>query len=278
MPEFIDVARHFDSEDVYDGYNPLGPPLFKGQFSTFVEAAPDGSTSNRRVLSLAPDLVVPPRKVIKLQNEVWVVGNGIVDMFQNVAIRTSYWMKKAYASFNVVTPAAACNGVPGTDMYGHRIFLKSTVNTITDSGYEPFWNLYFGVNEVFQEGTLLQDSYGTWYRCRVTYTSDEGFRMVEADQLPAPVPVTYGTSPVYNAELDVITASPATVQGFLVQGSKLYEFFSEHDEKYHAGDCTLITSVPLNVQATVTVSGRLWSVLDTQPTLDGYASHVRAVL
>lgn len=278
MPEFYDVARHFDDVDTYDGYNPLGLPVFMGQFSTFVEAAPDGSTSNRRVLSLAPDVTLPLRRVIKLHNELWVVGQGITDMFQNVAVRTSYWMKKVYASFTKLTPVEACTSATGLAMYGHRLFLKSTVNGVTDSGYEPFWNLYFGVNETFQEGHILRDSYGTWYRCRVTYTSDEGFRMVEADQLDPPVTVVYGSNPTYSAELDVLTSVPATIQGFVIQGSKFYEFFSEHDKKYHAGDCSLITSVPMTPEGTVTAAGKAWLVLDCQAHLDGYASHIRATL
>jgi hypothetical protein len=278
MPEFYDVARHFDDVETRDGYNPLSAPVLRGQFSTFVEAAPDGSTSNRRVLSLAPNVTLPLRRVIKLHDELWVVGQGITDMFQNRAVRTSYWMKKVYALFNKLTPLEACTGLTGLAMYGHRVFLKNTVNGVTDSGYEPFWNLYFGVNESFQEGSLLRDSYGTWYRCRVTYTSDEGFRMVEADQIDAPVSVTYGSNPTYNAELDVLTSVPVIVQGFVIQGSKLYEFFSEHDKKYAVGDCSLITSVALTPETSVSAVGKNWLVLDCQPHLDGYASHIRAVL
>jgi hypothetical protein len=216
------------------------------------------------------------RKVIKLHDEVWVVGAGIVDMFQNTAVRKSYWMKKAYASFNLSTPAEACNGVPGAvDAYGHRLFLKSTVNSVTDSGYEPFWNIYLGINELAGTGTFLRDSYNNWYRCRVTYDSDEGFRMVEADAVNPPVAVVYDTNPVYNAETDTLVSTPATVQGFQLQASKLYRFHTNADTKFFAGDSTLVTSVPLPVESTVVVGGVRHEVLDSGPELDAFMSHLR---
>lgn len=275
MPEMCDVARHFDDADTYDGYNPLGVPLFQAQFSTFVEAAPDGSTSNRRVLSVAPDVTLPLRRVLKLHDELWVAGTGLVDMFQNVAVRKSYWLKKIFANFNLSTPAQACNGVPGLDAYGHRVFLKSTVNGVSDAGYEPFWNLYFGANETAVAGTFLRDSFNTWYRCRVTYQSDEGFRMVEADQLSPPVAVIYGSNPVYNPELDVMTSTPVSVQGFALQPSKLYKFLTNTDEKYFSGDQSLITSVPLTPESTISVAGEVYQVLDCTPELDAFVSHIR---
>ena len=92
MPSLFDVASHFDDVACVDSYT--GAALFNAQFSSFIESSPDGSTTQKRTLSLAPTLTIPARRCISFQGEHWIVGDGNVDMIYNTPTRRAYWMKK----------------------------------------------------------------------------------------------------------------------------------------------------------------------------------------
>ena len=65
MPSLFDVAGHFDDVACVDSYT--GAALFNAQFSSFIESSPDGSTTQKRTLSLAPTLTIPARRCISFR-------------------------------------------------------------------------------------------------------------------------------------------------------------------------------------------------------------------
>ena len=97
MPSIFDVAVHFNDIVLTDAYG--GPGTWYGQLASFIGASPDGSTTTKKVLSLAPGTGLPTRKCIAALSEQWIVGMNNVDGIYGTPIRVSYWMKKVNGSY-----------------------------------------------------------------------------------------------------------------------------------------------------------------------------------
>lgn len=275
MPSIFDVAKHFDDEQVYDAYTLA--PLWKAQVSSFLEAAPDGSTAKRRTMSLAPGLAIPARQVIKLVEGNWVVGNGNTDSFYNQAIRQSFWLKKATDLFEILTPANAALAIAGVFAYGHRSYLKDTVNVISDSEYDPFWEIYFSTSETVQPGYFLKSGVD-YYRVRSAKVAEEGMINAASDSLDAGarVAATFTRTSAYNPITDTYSAATVNTFGILFDRYKDYELKTEADRLNLAGDRTLVIGVSgVPVGAAATINSEAWKVLNVTPELDGWALHIR---
>lgn len=274
MPSIFDVASHFDDVSCVDAYS--GAALFSGQFSSFIESAPDGSTTQKRTLSLAPALTIPTRRCISFQSENWIVGDGNTDMIYNTPTRKAYWMKKSFGLFTRYTPLQALNGSAGTSAHASLKYLKDTVNGVSDSQYDPQWSFDFSQGETVNKGDYIKQG-STYYRVRVSYIDGSGFLLAVCDQLDAGcfVTVTKTSTGAYNPVTDTYTSSAATVSALIMEPYKLYSYFTEADPRFTAGDKTLVTAAALVVGATVTINSESWKVQSCYPETDAFASHIR---
>ena len=277
MPDIFDVAQHFDDIAVLDGY--ALSHLYYGQFSTFLEASPDGSTSQRRTLSLAPGLTLPARKVVSLLGEPWLVGYGNVDGFYGSVIRQSFWMKKATDSLEILTPGQAALGSAGTAAYAHKEYLKDTVNNLTDSEYDPFWDIFLATSEAVVKGTFLKAG-ASLYRVRSTHIGKEGMIDAASDELDSGYGVTaeFTELGTYNPATDSYSAGTVTTTGILMDRYKLYELRTEADDKTQSGDMTLVvaaSAVTPKVGRKVTIATQPWIVVASLPEQDAWAVHLR---
>lgn len=277
MATLFDVARHFDDIQVYDAYT--SAPLFKGQFSSFMEASPDGSTAQRRTMSLSPELVIPARRVITTIDGSWIVGYGNVDGFKGQAIRQTFWTKKVTDVFYILTPGQAALQSAGTLAYGHKDYLKEVVNGVSDAEYDPFWDIYFATTEPVAKGTFMRVG-STMYRVRSARVGVEGMTGTSSDQLDAgaEVSVTFNLTGAYNPVTDTYGAGSVTTTGIYFDRYKFYEQLTEADAKSMSGDMNLVvatSAVTPVVGRTVTISGRAWTILAVTAEQDAWALHIR---
>jgi hypothetical protein len=277
MPDLFDVAQHFDDIAVLDGYNLAH--LYYGQFSTFLEASPDGSTSQRRTLSLAPGLALPARKVVNMLGEPWLVGYGNVDGIFGQVIRQSFWMKKATDTFSILTPGEAALGSAGVSAYAHKEYLKDTVNNLTDSEYDPFWDIFFGTSESVSKGTFLRAG-STLFRVRSIHVGKEGMIDAASDELDAGASVTaqFTELGAYVPASDSYTAGDVATTGILLDRYKAYEFRTEADEKTAPGDMTLVvaaSAVTPKIGRKVSIAGTPWAVQGLTAEQDSWSLHLR---
>ena len=276
MPEFVDVASHFDDVSVYDAYtNAL---LFNAQFNSFDESSADGSIVKKRTMSTRPGIAMPTRRVIKFVDEVWIVGDGNTDAFQNEKVRAAYWMKKATELGAVLTPAQACSGAAGTALYLHRAYLKDTVNSGSDSEYDPFWNIYISQTEPIEKGYFFRAD-GRLFRVRATPHLDlNGMTLAASDEIDpgSEVSVVIGGQ-TYDPISDTYTGSPVTVAGLLFDMYKNYELKTDADPKMHSGDMTLLVpnTTAVVTGASLTIGTQRWQVIARTTDVDAWNLHVR---
>jgi hypothetical protein len=277
MPSIYDIASHFDDIAITDGYT--GAPLYYGQFSSFLESSPDGSTSQRRTLSLAPGLALPARKVITALSEQWIVGMGNVDGIYGMPIRQSFWMKKASGSYAILTPAQAALNSAGITAYGHKLYLKDTVNGASDSEYDPFYNFYFSTSEPVTKGSILR--FGTlYYYVRATNDGLDGLTEAGTDELDtgAYQSVTFTSTGAYNPVTDTYSAGSTATTGILMDRYMLYQKRTEADQQSLAGDMSLLvatSAVTPVVGKLVTISSRSWKILAVTAEQDAWLLHIR---
>jgi hypothetical protein len=277
MPSLFDVANHFDDIQVYDAYT--SAPLFKAQTSTFLGASPDGSVANKRVFSLAPALGLPARGAVTAIGESYILGTGILDGFAGASIRRSVWTRMVTDTFSLLTPAQAVLASAGVDAFGHKTYLKDTVNGVSDAEYDPFWEIFFAKGEPIAKGTFLKTP-SAYYRVRSSYVDDAGFIVASSDELDptSRVSVVFPQQGAYDPVTDSYASTVVNTFGFLLDRYKLYDMLSKADATNSAGDMTLVvaaSAVTPVVGRRLTIGTQSWAILTATPEQDAWALHIR---
>lgn len=275
--KFKDVSRVFDSIGMHDGYS--GRLLFYGQPASFETSNPEGSVSKRRVLSLAPECVIPARRCLRFLSERWIVGDGSADgLFGDEILRKSYWVKKVTDEFTYRTPGQAALGGGGMTAWAQREYLKDTVNSVSDAEYDPQYEVFFATSETPAKGGYLTSA-GVLLRIRAVRPALAGFTMVSADEIGAgaAVSASFATG-TYDPLTDTTAAGASTVPTLLYERVKEYTLRTEADPKNLSGDRTMVvskTSLTPFVGQAVTADSINWRVIAMTPHLDAWSLHLR---
>lgn len=285
--KLANAAKYFDNDVVYDGYT--NAQIFKAQFSSYEGAQPDGSFQRRRVISMDPSLSAPARRVIKVYNDRWVMGIPVEDGWKGRTIRRTAACKLATDYYEVLTPGQAALRTAGTvNVYAYTEYVKDTVNTPTDSDYDPQYLVAFG--EKIADGMFLKSA-DHYLRVRSAYPEPSGFEHVTADEIEYSYggdftdgelygrncEVTAAFSGTYNPVTDT-DAAGVTTTGILLDMYKLYRYATAADAKNGPGDMTLVVAksaiTPLPGR-TVTIAGLSWKIFGVSGHMDAWNLHLR---
>ena len=274
------AAKFFDRDSVYDAYT--GLLLYKAQYASFEGAAPDGSFSRRRTVSIAPEVTPAPRGVVRVQNELWINGNFIGDSFFDKTIRRTASAKAVTDMFQFLTPGqAALASTPTKTAYGQARYLKDTVNTQTNANYGGQYELAFSPSEEVSDEMFLKDS-SKLYHVRVVTKELEGFYMATADEVED---YARGEDPLatvmFAGAFDPInetTVPGITTTGVLMYAYKVYNYETQADPTNVPGDRFLFvakSAVTAVTGTTVTINGDPYRVHGVQGYFDSWKLKVR---
>ena len=274
MPKLSNISCHFDDIKISDGYT--GVSLFKAQLSTFNEAAKEGSTNKKRTMSVRPGTVIPPRRLIGYFDESWIVGDRNTDGLQGVALRQTYWITKMIDMAIRLTPAQVALNIQGFTFATSKVYLKDTVNFVSDSEYDPQWDFTISASESVAKGEFLSAA-GKLFRVRSSHTTEAGFITANCDELDGSprVAVTIRVAGEFNPITETRGGAVVNTFGILFDPSKLFRFMSQADPRNLSGDMTLVLAQNVPVGSLVTVLGVNWKVLTCSPELDGWSLHIR---
>lgn len=273
MPEMVDIASHFDDIEALDAYT--GLLAFVGQFNTYDETAVDGNTEKKRSLSVRPGTVIPARRVVTIFGESWIVGDGNTDGIYNTAIRTAYWLKRADEIATLRSPAQALAGFGGTTLHINKTFFKDIQNGVTDTDYDAFWEVFTSKTESAVVGKIVISG-SKLLRVRGFHQELSGFGLMMCDELAKLDSLTVKPA---NAVFDPITETwsgvPVAVATYLVDGYKMYKYFSQSDVKVNAGDlyAVVAASVKPGSEAVHSTLGK-FKVNQVRPELDAFVLHL----
>lgn len=273
----LNVHKYFDKEQAYDAYS--GEPIFKCRFSSFNDATSSGATARRRVLGIAPDIVLPPRKVVSLFDLNWIAGDSTMDGYFGSEIRQQVNMKKATGLFSILTPAEACLAAVGTTAYAAMAYFKDLPDTLTSSDQDVYWNIFFSNTETVVKANFLRFG-STIYRVRTNYITDDKYALAEADELDSACrkAVVFTSVGAYNVVTDVLTPASIATYGIVMEVPKFYKFQDEAQDRYASGDqCLFVakSAVTPAVNSRFTMDGFTWGVLSVISEVDAWALHVR---
>ena len=272
------AAKYFDNDSVYDAYT--GALLFKAQFSTFESSDPDGSFQRRRTVSVAPDTVPASRRAVKVGDNYWIMGELVAEAFKDRPIRASASAKEVTGLYTLLTPGqAASKSATGLlQVYGHLNHLKDTVNTPTNSSYNPQYEMTLGITEAVQPGLFVR-LYNQLFHTRSVHRAVEGFWVATVDQVAG----AYGggeVQAIFAGTYDPVTETYATgtaVDGILIDMYKLYNYTTAADDRNRPGDLSLIvakTTTPVIGQP-IEVDGVQYQNTRFTSYLDAWNIHLR---
>lgn len=274
------AARLADWDIALDGYSEL--PLFKAQFSSYDGAQPDGSYSRRRTVSLAPEIEPADRRVVIVENTRWIMGELVTDTFKGKPIRTTASAKQATDLYLLLTPAqAALQDVSGRSAYGFMSHLKDTVNSLTDSSYDPQYEVTFAITEEILAGHFLR-SPRSLLHVRSVHLEAEGYWVATADELDrAPDVAAAEVTATFSGKLDPITEEylpGTTTTGILMELYKLYTFNTQADPRNQAGDMSLLvakSSITPSPGQEVIIAGQAWRNIKFTEYRDAWNIQIR---
>ena len=269
------AAKFFDDTPVYDGYT--GALLFNCQFSSFNDANAVGSTSTRRILSIAPGLTIPARRVIKVFDDRWIVGDGNPDSWNADVIRQSFNMKKATAYLEVLTPGQACLGTAGTFAYAQAQYFKDDTDTLRDSNYDTFWNVFLAPSEPTGKGTILKDG-SRLLRSRGSYIPVEDLRILQCDELDVGPTTAVFDSGAYVPLTDSFSAGTVTAPVLWMDYLKAYRLQISSSPKEEPGDTAALVaqaSLTPEVGKRLLLGGVRWVILALSAEQDAWLLHLR---
>ena len=272
------AARYFDNDTVTDGYT--GALLFKAQFSSYEGAAPDGSFQRRRVVSLAPGIAPASRRVVVVQGMHWIMGELVTDAFKDKPIRQTSAAKEATDLFTLLTPAQAALKSAGTSIYGHKQYLKDTVNSVTDSNYDPQYEIFFGITENLKAGYFLKSAQ-QYLHIRSLLYANEGYWVAVSDELATNPATDAEVTATFAGVYDPVTethAAGVTTTSIMLDMYKLYNFNTEADPRNQAGDMSLIvakSAVTPKADQLITIAGVNWKNIKFTPYFDAWNMQLR---
>lgn len=271
----LNASRYFDDTVIRDAYS--NAYLFKGQVAAYIDSQVDGTIARRRVISLAPNLTIPNRRALKYGSEVWIVGNGVSDHLQGHELRKSYMAKKSTELFSIKTPGQAALVSTGVTAYGQSDYLKSTVNSQTDSNYDGQYEITFSTSETINPGTILTQG-SRYFSVRGKHTLLEGFIVAEADELDTGnISMVFSGMGAYDPVTDTYATATVTTTGILADRYKIYQHRTESDPLSKAGDMSILVAssaiIPL-VGHQVSALGD-WVIEEVLPYQDAWLCHVR---
>lgn len=257
----LDVAKKFNNMVCVDAYTRY--ELFNGQLGLYDDNKRDSETSERRVLSLSADEVIPTRRAIYAAGKTWIVGHSNPDDYRGSTIRVGYVIQEAPFLSQVRTLAQACLNQPGFTAYAGRAWVKDIAYSQQDSEMIPLHHIHFASNEAITTDLLVTYE-GRLNLVRSLNYGAGGTIVTACEQMQDPSIETgsllIGT---YNPATGGLTGTPAAVRVVRMRWQSLFAYRTGAAPKFEPGDIQIaISKVSANVVAgaTITLSDGAWRI------------------
>jgi hypothetical protein len=273
-----DAASYFDKLVCKDAY---GPATFRAQLDLYDDAKREGLTVQRRILSVAPGVAIPARRVITFGGDQWLMGAREDDSFNGAAVRNKYILHRAGGLAALQTPGQALSS-GGTTAYAARMWVKDSKEISESSKLEGFFNLFLAATEAAEEGTFITLG-GRVHRARNAFVSVGGFLEAECSEIPAGVVTgTYRARTGYNAGTDTETLAAGVAANVLrLRWQDSFRYANKGAEKYEPGDIKALVRKAVVTAAApgdqLTLVDGAWSVLSVETESDCWGLHARHV-
>lgn len=265
------AANSANTVPCVDAYT--GRLAFRGQFSLYDDVKRDSDTSERRVISVAPDTRLPDRKVVKVPGGArFIIGHGNVDYWKGRPIRVGYVAHEATYLARLSTLGQACTNA-GVDVWMGRNWVKDAVYSAQDSALAPQFSIYMAMSELVRVPNIIQFEQSTLV-VRSVHPGAAGILIAACDELEAPAKeqATLRTG-TYDPVTDTTTYVGNSVNVLRVRWQSLFAYTNGLAPKFGPGDIQLVipsTSDGVKAGARVDLSDGVWQIQSTNRLDDAW--------
>jgi hypothetical protein len=250
------AANRFNDMLCTDGYS--GVALFAAQLGLFDDNKRDSETSERRILSCAPDVLPPPRRVVAAAGTRFIMGHANPDDYKGKTIRVGYVCHETTYLSSLRTLEQVCLGTTGVSAWAGRVWVKDAAYTQQDSNLTPLHHIHLSATESLTEGnTLTFDD--VLHLVRSINHGAGGTLVAMCEQMePGAIEVATLNTGTYDPVLDTTTSTPATVTVVRMRWQSLFAYRNSITPKFEPGDI----QVAIAKSAATPVAGSLLTLSD----------------
>ena len=240
------VSKFFDKTKAVDAYNQRYS--FKCQVEPLDMYRTEGTRIKIRNMSTAPEVVIPVRRVIKIDDQAYIVSDSSLDHWSGEAIRSRYVLQGADHAVEIRTIAQVLENVPGVQAFASIDFNKYGTDERDSSEYHPQYHIYFGKETVVED--VLIHTVDRNYLVKNSYLTPAGIVDALANELDDPVvQVTVSTGRSYNPVTDSYTTTTASVRAVRVRWQEQFSYLTQGSTKYERGDAQLFVLPAVQAKA-----------------------------
>ena len=268
------VSRLFDKTKAVDAYN--SRYSFKCQVEPLDMYRTEGTRIKIRNMSTAPGVTIPARRVIKIDDQAYIVSDSSLDHWSGEAIRSRYVLQGADHVVEIRTISQVLEDVPGVQAYASIDFNKYGTDERDSSRYHPQYHIYFG-KETVEEDYVVHTTSSN-YLVKNSYLTPAGIVDALANELDDPVvQVSVSTGRSYDPVTDSYTATTSSVRAIIVRWQEYFEYLTQGSTKYERGDAQLFVLPAVQAKAgdTVSISGEDFRVLSHLDRTGYRTLHIR---
>ena len=268
------VSKFFDKTKAVDAYNALYS--FKCQVEPLDMYRTEGTRIKIRNMSTAPGVTIPARRVIKIDDQAYIVSDSSLDHWSGEAIRSRYVLQGADHVVEIRTISQVLEDVPGVQAYASIDFNKYGTDERDSSRYHPQYHIYFG-KETVEEDYVVHTTSSN-YLVKNSYLTPAGIVDALANELDDPVvQVSVSTGRSYDPVTDSYTATTSSVRAIIVRWQEYFEYLTQGSTKYERGDAQLFVLPAVQAKAgdTVSISGEDFRVLSHLDKAGYRTLHIR---
>jgi len=203
-----DTINYFSRQVFLDAYT--GISLFTGHFDIYNGWLNDGVSSKRRAITISPTAVVPTRRCIKQDADVFIVGEVVPDYINNEIIKNHLICQASDGLMEVKTSAELLLGTAKTLVYFGKSWRKSWKDLAETAEIFNIYNLYIAISEPTPDAGNIAVVGNKLFRINSVEESTGGFTVLLASDLGADAIQTVLYSPMsggYNPVSDTKLAS-----------------------------------------------------------------------
>lgn len=268
------VSKFFDKTKAVDAYN--AHYSFKCQVEPLDMYRTEGTRIKIRNMSTAPGVTIPARRVIKIDDQAYIVSDSSLDHWSGEAIRSRYVLQGADHVVEIRTITQVLEDVAGVQAFASIDFNKYSTDERDSSRYHPQYHIYFG-KETVEEDYVVHTTSSN-YLVKNSYLTPAGIVDALANELYDPiVQVSVSTGRTYDPVTDNYTATTSSVRAILVRWQEYFEYLTQGSTKYERGDAQLFVLPSVHAKAgdTVSISGEDFRVLSHLDRTGYRTLHIR---
>lgn len=260
------AARAFDLMPCVDAYT--GKPAFMGQLGLYDDSKRDSEAAERRIISTAPDVTLPARRVVEAAGTRFILGRSNPDSYRGEVIRLGWVAHEATERVYIRSLQQACRGIGGTLAWAGFAWGKNLADNEQSSDLFPQFRIYLSQSEKLSQGQVIVAPSGV-YVVRQQHLGPSGMLIGLIDRMPE---LCITTATLRIRTLDKVTEAASDVvvntQVFRARWQSLYEYQSTMAPKFGPMDLQIAID---KAAATVAVGTRV-EMIDGTWVLDSVAS------